>query len=195
MSEPNVTLRLVSGAESDLLARLANHELDLVLANNPARRETGVSWRSRRVAKQGVSIVGHRRAKAFRFPADLGTLPMILPGPASEIRREFDALCEQLGMKVAILAEVDDMATMRLLARDTSAVALVPPVVVRDELRSGALRELCVVPGLFETFYAITVERQFQHPLIKSLLARDETEMLAMGRTTSKATDLGRSSR
>ena len=181
LNEPNVKLRLVSGGTSDLLARLANHELDLVLANRPARQEPGRGWRSRRVAKQGVSIVGRRRGRAFRFPADLGAAPMILPGPDSEIRTEFDALCEQLGVKVAVLAEVDDMATMRLLARDTEAVALVPSVVVRDELRSGVLSELCVVPGLMEKFYAITVDRRFEHPLIKSLVARDEAEILAMG--------------
>ena len=181
LNDSNVKLRLASGASSDLLARLADHELDLVLANRPAPREPGHGWRSRRVAKQGVSIVGRRQRRAFRFPEDLGRAPMILPGPDSEIRTEFDALCEQLGVKVSVLAEVDDMATMRLLARDTEAVALVPSVVVRDELRSGLLSELCVVPGLLETFYAITVDRRFQHPLIKALLARDEDEILAMG--------------
>lgn len=113
---------------------------------------------------------------------------MILPGSDSEIRSEFDALCERLGVKVTVLAEVDDMATMRLLARDTAAVALVPSVVVRDELRSGTLCEYCVVPGLLESFYAITVDRRFQHPLIKSLLARDEADILAMGhRVEAKA--------
>lgn len=182
LDEPGVTLRLVSGATQDLLARLASHELDLVLANRPARREPGRGWRSRRVARQGVSIVGRRRARGFRFPDDLGGVPILLPGPDSEIRTEFDALCEQLGVKLSVMAEVDDMATMRLLARDTHAVALVPSVVVRDELRSGVLTELCVVPDLLETFYAITVDRQFQHPLIKPLLARDEVDLLAMGR-------------
>lgn len=178
LDEPSITLRLVSGSTPDLLARLVDHELDLVLANRPARREQGQPWRSRRVAKQAVSIVGRRRAR-FRYPDDLGTVPMILPGPDSAVRGEFDALCEQLGVKVSIVAEVDDMATMRLLVRDTGAVALLPTVVVRDELRSGVLAELCVVPDLLETFHAITVDRQFQHPLIKVLLARDEEELLA----------------
>lgn len=191
LHEPNIKLRLVSGATHDLLARLENHELDLVLTNRPVRRESGRAWRSRRVAKQGVSIVGHRRRRAFRFPDDLGAAPMILPGPDSEIRTAFDALCDQLGVQVEVLAEVDDMATMRLLVRDTKAVALVPSVVVRDELRSGTLSELCVVPGLLETFYAITVARRFQHPLIKSLLARDEDEILEMGHVES----LGRKKR
>jgi LysR family transcriptional activator of nhaA len=182
LGEANATLRLVSGAAPDLLARLARHELDLVLANRPAKREPGRAFRSHRVAKQEVSVVGRRRTRHFRFPDDLAFAPMILPGPDSELRVEFDALCEQLGVKVKVRAEVDDMALMRLLVRDGDALALVPSVVVRDELRTGALRELCVVPGLLESFYAITVDRQFQHPLVRQLLARDEDEILAMGR-------------
>ena len=112
---------------------------------------------------------------------------MILPGVENEIRSEFDSLCEQLGIGVRVLAEVDDMATMRLLARDTNALALVPSVVVRDELRQGVLHEHCVVPGLFETFYAITVERSFNHPLLKTVLARGEDELLAMEPPAPKA--------
>jgi LysR family transcriptional activator of nhaA len=106
---------------------------------------------------------------------------MIMPGHESDIRSGFDALCEQLGIRVRTLAEVDDMATMRLLARDTRAFALLPSVVVRDELREGVLHEHCVVPGLFETFYAITAERRFQHPLLKTVLASDEHELLDAG--------------
>lgn len=183
-------LRLVAGAFDDLLDRLERHELDLVLANRPAptpaRRGKNdepakTSWRSRRVARQEVSIVGHqRRSRPFRFPEDLASAPpMIVPGRDSAIRTELDALCEQLGVQVRILAEVDDMAMLRLLARDTDAIAVVPSIVVRDELESKVLREHCVVPGLYETFYAITVDRRFQHPLVTSLLARDEAELLA----------------
>lgn len=180
LSVPDVSLRLLSGRLDDLLERLAAHELDLVLSNRPARRTPDHPWRCRRVARQGVSVVGQPRRRPFRFPQDLQTAPLILPGPDSELRTQFDALCEQLEVKVSVLAEVDDMATMRLLARDTKALALVPSVVVRDELRTGALREHCVVPDLFETFYAITVERRFPHPLLRLLLARDEAEILAM---------------
>lgn len=67
-----------------------------------------------------------------------------------------------------------------MLARDTEAVALLPSVVVRDELRTHALHEYGVVPGLFESFYAITIERHYQHPLLRTLLARDEQDILAM---------------
>ena len=62
------------------------------------------------------------------------------------------------------------MAMLRLLARDSNAVALVPAVVVIDELRSGILEEYAAVPHLYEEFYAISVRRQYQHPLVPPLL-------------------------
>ena len=183
LEQSRTKLRIASGSTAELLARLAAHDLDVVLSNRAVRRDAAHPWRCRRVAQQEVSIVGHPRAARFRFPHDLVGTPMILPGADSEIRVEFDALCEQIGIELTILAEVDDMATLRLLARDTRAAALVPSVVVRDELQAGVLRELCVVPGLRETFYAITVDRRFQHPLLRTLLARDADEILEMSET------------
>jgi len=180
LRQPDVTLRLSSGSLEELLARLAAHALDLVLTNRPVQRDAERAWRSRRIARQQVSLVGRPRAKAFRFPRDLAETPMLLPGTDSEIRTAFDALCEQLDVRGRVLAEVDDMAMLRLLARDAHAVALLPSVVVRDELKSGVLQEYCVVPGLYENFYAVTVERQYQHPLLKPLLTRSEDEILAM---------------
>jgi LysR family transcriptional activator of nhaA len=190
LEQPDVRLCLESGVFADLLRRLEDHALDLVLANRPPGREWGARLRCRRMARQPVSIVGSKPKKGFRFPRDLQSASLILPGRESDIRTEFDALCEQLSVQVRVVAEVDDMATMRLLARDTHALALVPSVVVRDELREGALHELCEVPGVFETFYAVTAERAFQHPLLASVLRREEHDLLqaAPRRRTAKST-------
>jgi LysR family transcriptional activator of nhaA len=49
-----------------------------------------------------------------------------------------------------------------------------PPVVARDELRDGRLREVCRVPGLTKPFYAITLHRKFPNPLVRELIARSE---------------------
>lgn len=175
---PGVTLRLEAGRLGDLLERLAGHTLDVVLSNQPPTG--GAAFVVRRVARQGVSLVGRPRAGDFRFPQDLAGARMILPGPDTELRAAFDALCARLGVAVSVLAEVDDMATMRLLARDTDALALLPSVVVRDELRSGTLHELWVAPDLFEGFYAVTVTRRFPHPLLDVVLRREESDILDM---------------
>ena len=49
---------------------------------------------------------------------------------------------------------------------------------VQDELRSGQLVELAVVPDLYENFYAVSIQRRYESPLIRSLLARPESEVL-----------------
>ncbi|HYW30558.1 MAG TPA: LysR family transcriptional regulator [Gemmatimonas sp.] len=179
LAVPDVTLVLQSGSLAELLSRLTAHTLDVVLANRRVHEDADHAWRCVRVARQRVSLIGHaRRGRAFEFPGDLARVPLILPSRDSEVRSGFDVLCERYAIHPTVVAEVDDMAMLRLLARDLKAVALVPAVVVRDELRTGRLHEYCAVPGLYEEFFAVTVRRQFQHPLVKTLLHRDPDAML-----------------
>ncbi len=176
----DVELVLQSGSLEELLQRLRVHTIDVVLSNRRVHADADHPWRCRSIARQPVSLVGRPRPRgqAFRFPQELAEVPLLLPGRDSDIRAAFDLMCEQHGLRCQVLAEVDDMALLRLLARDSGAVALLPSVVVRDELSSGQLVEYCVVPDLIETFYAITVKRHFEPPLLKALLRRDETDVL-----------------
>ncbi len=176
----DIELVLQAGTLSDLLTRLSLHSIDLVLSNRRVHRDAQNPWQSHRIARQPVSLVGRprRNREPFVFPRDLSGYALLLPGMESEVRAGFDLLCEQHRVTYRTLAEVDDMAMLRLLARDSDALALVPTVVVQDELRSGALVEYCVVPQLFEDFYAITVKRHFQSPIVRSLLRRRESDVL-----------------
>jgi LysR family transcriptional regulator, transcriptional activator of nhaA len=172
LSLSDVQLVLESGSTHELLDRLSVHKLDLVLSNRPVSSDATRPWRCRRIARQPICLVGPPRKsrRPFRFPDDLRGQALLLPGRMSEIRTAFDLLCEELDLDVTVLAEVDDMAMLRLLARDSGRLALVPPLVVQDELRTHQLQEICVVPGLHETFYAITMQRRFQPPVLRALL-------------------------
>lgn len=94
----------------------------------------------------------------------------MLPGRESGIPSSFDLLVEREGVAPLIAAEANDMAMLRLIAKATKAVTLVPPIVVQDELDSGELRELFQVPGLWENFYAITTKRRFPNPYLARLV-------------------------
>ena len=182
-SEPDAHLRVVSGSFDELVERLDAQEIDVVLSNRPLNSDdqgARPTLRCRKVAHQPVSLIGGARPTPFRFPDDLDGLVMLLPTHDSDTRPSFDRICDGLGVRPTLFAEVDDMALLRLLARDSRAVALLPSVVVRDELDSGVLQELYVFPDLFETFYAVTVDRHFVHPLLVELLGRTEGEILAM---------------
>lgn len=168
----DVELIVRSGTMRDLLAGLEAHALDVVLANSAAPRDATTRFRNHRLDQQPISLVGRPRPgkAAFRFPDDLRFEPILLPSLDSETRAGFDNLLDLAGIRPIILAEVDDMAMLRLLARESEGVTLVAPIVVRDELESGVLVEHCRIPQLTETFYAITLTRKFPNPLLGALL-------------------------
>jgi LysR family transcriptional activator of nhaA len=168
----DIELVLHSGTLRELLAQLAAHAVDVVLANVAPPGDAQSGWRSHLLDRQPVSLVARPRrgARRLRFPDDLDGARLVVPGRASELRADFDVLLERAGVRPVLVAEVDDMAMLRLLARETSALTLVPPVVVRDELRTRRLVERCRVPGIHERFYAIVPDRRFPNPLVGELL-------------------------
>jgi len=167
-----IELVLRSGVVSDLLEQLDAHKLDLILANHPAPPDAESAFESTLVAEQPLSLVArHRKPKRrFRFPHDLANVPLVLPGRGSAVRSAFEALLGRSDVRPNIVAEVDDMAMLRLMARESDGLTLVPPVVVVDELRTGLLVELHRLDDIREQFFAITQRRRFPNPLVAELL-------------------------
>lgn len=170
----DVELIIHSGSLRELLAQLQTHTLDVVLSNTHVRRDSETGWHSHLIDEQTVSLVGHKRRgmKPFRFPEDLLTTPIVLPSLESSVRAAFDVLMDQTGIRPMIAAEIDDMAMLRLMARETNGVTLVPPVVVKDELESGTLVERYQFPQIKETFYAITPSRRFPNAILRELMKK-----------------------
>jgi LysR family transcriptional activator of nhaA len=171
IDRPDIELVLRSGSLRELLDHLGAHTIDLILSNLPVRRDAETPWHCRLLAEQPVSLVGKKTksTRRFRFPEDLRTTPVILPSLESNIRAPFDLLMEQAGIRPIIAAEVDDMALLRLLARNSHALALVPTVVVKDELRQGLLAERHRLPQIKKSFFAILPTRQFPNRVIAEL--------------------------
>ena len=172
IGDEDLHLVIESASLEELIGRLRVHKLDLILSNRPVTSDDQLPLACRRIARQTVCLVGPPRPerRRFRFPEDLARTALLLPGHSSEIRSQFDLLCQELGLAPRISAEVDDMAMLRLLARDSGSVALVPEVVVQDELEQGVLRKYCEVPDIHENFYAITARRHFRSAALKAVL-------------------------
>lgn len=166
----NAEVVIRTGSLRELLLQLGTHALDVVLSNQPAPRDSETPLHSHPIDQQEVCLVSKPPAGRMKFPRDLDGCRMVLPGHDSNIRVTFDALLERAGVSPVVIAEADDMPMLRLLARETDAVTLVPKVVVRDELVAGELVERCRIPALKETFYAITAARRFPNPLVALLL-------------------------
>lgn len=174
LARPEVELVVRSGLLSDLLADLANHGLDLVLSNLPAPRDAHSQWQSFLLREEAASLVSPPQLgrKSLRFPEDLDGARVVLPSLDSHLRHGFDRAVERAGVRLSVAAEVDDMTMLRLLARESTALALVPPIVVKEELDQGTLVERCRIPEISETFYATVPKRLFPNPLVDLLLDR-----------------------
>lgn len=170
LGRDDVELVLRSGSPAELLGLLDAHALDVVLSNQAVEADAATPRHNHLVSETPASLVGRRARKPLRFPDDLAEIPVALPSRQSTMRAAFDLILDRAGIVPRIAAEVDDMAMLRLLARDFKGVTLVPPVVVRDELRAGTLVERARVPAIRERFYAITTRRRFPNPLLRPLL-------------------------
>jgi len=172
LERKDMRLILSSGGAADLLDDLRVLNLDIVLLDRLPAAASGPGLVAHKVARQRVDLFGTRRR--LREGGTLSQLlarhPLIAPAPPSGVRAEFEALVSRLNIEPKIVAEADDMAMMRLLARQDIGLAVLPAIVVKDEVRAGTLVRAARLPGIVETFYAVTVPRRFPNPLIAPLL-------------------------
>lgn len=180
IGRPDVEVILRSGAQTDLLRALEALSLDIVLTNLVPARDAASRYLIHSLAEQPVSLIGTRAfAQDTREVAELlASEPLILPTPESALRASFDALVDSLRVVPRVAAEADDMAMLRLLARAGAGLAVIPPIVVRDELASGMLVDLGRLNGLAEGFFAVTLQRRFPNPLVGELLDTFRLETL-----------------
>ncbi|SET54654.1 LysR family transcriptional regulator [Oceanicella actignis] len=170
LSRPDVEVVLRSGPQAQLLAALEALALDVVLTNRPPAQDAASRHIVHRIAEQPVSLIGPPALAGRELRDLLENEPLILPTAEDALRAGFDALLDALSIAPRIAAEADDMAMLRLLARSGAGLAVIPPIVVRDELASGRLAELARLDGLSETFHAVTLRRRFPNPLVRQAI-------------------------
>ena len=158
-------------AES-LLAALALHEIDLVLADTPVPPTVHVKAYSHLLGESDVTCFAAPALAARlrrRFPHSLTGAPMLLPGEGTVVRRQLEDWFQATGIRPAIVGEFDDSALMKAFG-EQGAGAFVGPTAIAAEIR----RQYRVVPiggidAVRERFYAISYERRIKHPAVVAI--------------------------
>lgn len=164
-------LVLKSGSANVLFDALKSLALDVVLTTEPPRAAD--EFTAHRIAEQTVALHGTpTRLQHATLQEALENEPLIVPTD-NAIRVAFDSLVARLNVSPRILADVDDMAMVRLLARENAGLAVAPTVVLADEIASGRLQTAPFALNIIESFYAVTVRRAFPHPMLAQLVAVD----------------------
>jgi LysR family transcriptional activator of nhaA len=173
LRRPDVRAVVETGAHSELIDRLADHRLDLVLSNSPEPGDRLPHMNSHSLGSMPVFLTGTFEGSLQNgaFPMCLEGVPLFLPTRQSQVRVDFDRMVDAAGFTPEVRAEVDDMALLRLLALSGMGLALVPAIVVEHELNRGVLKHVLPMSGLHKQFYAVTLRRRVPNGWIDEVLA------------------------
>ncbi len=178
-----LTVRI--GKTDQLLADLAIHALDLVLADQPIAPGVKVRAFNHLLGESGVTVFAvpalaerHRR----HFPRSLHGAPFVLPTPDTALRRSLDGWFEAHGIRPTIVAEVEDVALLQVLAGDGLGLFAAPSVVEEEIRRAYAVRPVGRIDQVRERFYAISADRKLRHPAVRAISEAARTELFVPAR-------------
>jgi len=167
-------LRLVcrEDASERLLAELAVHRLDLVLADAPVGLGVKVRAFSHLLGECGVTFFGTSRlARACRrrFPRSLDGAPLVLPTDNTTLRRSLDQWFESEGLRPNVVGEFEDSALLEVFGRTGAGIFAAPSAIEKEVRQQYAVEPIGRVESVRERFYAISVERRLKHPAVVAI--------------------------
>jgi LysR family transcriptional regulator, transcriptional activator of nhaA len=157
---------------ADLLAELALHRLDLVIADEPVSRKVSVKAFNHALGSSTMTFFcapSLLRQLQGPFPGCLHGAPMLIPSLASSVRAQFDAWLTRQRLQPLVVAEFDDGALMKAFGREGRGVFLSPSVVAAQTAQQYGVSILGHSDELVENFYAISVERRITHPCVAAI--------------------------
>ncbi|MDO9151758.1 MAG: LysR family transcriptional regulator [Methylotenera sp.] len=171
MNNPKVKLNIAARGQTNLLNDLANHQFDLALTNIEVRGTNKQMWQCQLLVQQPICVIGQSGLQlSQQFNQNYKSVDWILPTSGTPTRSAFDGFCAQHQFQPNIVGEADDMAMLRLLARDSKALAVMPDVVVKDEISAGSLTSYMTLPNIYENFYVVTVKKHLTNHLVSDLI-------------------------
>lgn len=174
MTEPNLRLLCHEGEFADLLADLALHRLDVVLADRPPPSNANVKVYGHSLGASPLAWYAPAAlatAAAADFPASLARVPVLLPTTHSAVRPRLDQWFERQGIKPRVVGEFEDSALLRTFGAGGMGVFPAAERVEAELVAHDGLVRIGASSGVEEQFYVIGTEKKVQHPLVLRLLA------------------------
>jgi len=165
-----------------LFAELALHTLDLVLSDAPLPETVKVRAYNHPLGDCGVSVVAtpelaHRHRKGF--PRSLDDAPWLLPTDNTTLRRSLDRWFEELGIRPATVAEVEDSAVLKVFGQEGAGLFAIPSVVESRVRSQYGVEIVGRIDTIRERFYGISVERRIKHPAVAAIREAARLQMFA----------------
>jgi len=182
MQQP-VKLLASEGKFDDLLAALALHRLDLVIADEPMPMRVSVKAFNHPLGRSAMSFFA---APALlprlggAFPACLDGVPMLVPGASASVRQQLEGWFARQQIAPVVVGEFDDAALMKAFGREGQGVFMAPTVLEEETCAQFGVQQVGRTDELVEEFYAVSVQRRISHPCVLAITDAARGQLLGV---------------
>ncbi|QLG88490.1 LysR family transcriptional regulator [Chitinibacter bivalviorum] len=172
LCQSTVKLVCVDGGLDELCAKLALHQLDLVLADRTVANAESLRLQSHALVYAPIMLLGTRDLVAQyqdEFPNNLNGAPLLLPTRNTALRLQLDVWFAEHQIQPDIVGEFSDSALMHTFAK--TGIGFYPsPVISSKPIPSNDLISLGHLSGVVAQYHAIFSPKKILHPAIAQLL-------------------------
>ena len=175
LKHKDVQLIAHEGEFDDLLADLALHRLDIILADRPAPNNKNLNVYSEELTRTSIAWYTPKqllKSTKKKFPECLNELPILLPTAHSTVRLLIDQWFMKHDIKPNVVAEFEDSALLKTFAASGLGVFPAGKLIQKDLKDTYGIELLGNCEDIFEYFYAIRSEKKIQHPLVEAILKK-----------------------
>lgn len=172
MPEPVRMICRESSLDS-LLAELAVHRLDLVLADRPIPPTVSTRGFSHKLGECAVSFFASaslEKKLQGNFPDCLDGAPLLLPGSGTQLRAGIDQWLDKHRLHPRVIAEFEDSALMKAFGQQGSGIFIAPAAIEAEVEWQYEATAIGRIEEVKERFYAISIERKVTHPVVSEVV-------------------------
>jgi LysR family transcriptional activator of nhaA len=180
LGEP-VRLICREGQLASLLAEMAVHRLDLVIADRPMPTNLNVRGYNHLLGESDLTVFATpalAQSLSGTFPALLDKAPFLMPGGDVAIRPKLVQWFEAQHLYPRIVGEFDDSALLKSFGQVGAGLFVAPTVIADYVSRQYGVQAVGLIDSVAEHFYAITTERRLTHPAIVAVVKATQRELL-----------------
>lgn len=173
--DPPIHVTCHEGKLPDLVAQLATHRLDVVLADEPASPGLQLKTYNHPLGSSGITFcAAPSLAKKLkgRFPRNLHKAPALLGTQNTTMRRDLENWFRNEGIEPRIVGEFEDGALAKIVATEGLGFIHLPSVVAAEAVERYGFSILGRTTKCQMHFYAITAERRVDHPAVRAITER-----------------------
>jgi LysR family transcriptional activator of nhaA len=160
------------GTNSELLAALAVHDIDVMLSDAPMDPAVNVRAFNHLLGESGVVLFGASGLAAkYRagFPQSLDSAPFLLPTSNTTARRSLDQWFEAQHIRPAIVAEFEDSALLQVFGQRGLGLFVAHSLISIEVQRQYGVKTVGQLDGVTERFYAVSLDRKLKHPAVVAI--------------------------